>query len=102
PRPLRGLRSTARAQQIDRSLHVAARLLQRPLALHHSSAGPLAQLLHLLRRDRHVPFPSLPVTPVRTVEPPFRPAPLHHENAPQGCRACSAAALFARSSDNEP
>src|SRR5205807_490830 len=43
---LRGLRETLLAQPVDRGFHVAARLTERGLAVHHARAGLLAQILH--------------------------------------------------------
>src|SRR5262249_40210700 len=45
------LGETLLAQEIDRLLHVAAGLLQRRLAVHHSRARALTQLFHHLRAD---------------------------------------------------
>src|SRR5690606_19443213 len=58
---LRGLASgalgrlgrTLGPEQVDRLLHVAARVGQRRLALHHAGAGAVPELLYVLSRDRH-------------------------------------------------
>src|SRR5204862_129740 len=51
PGPLRGLRHATLAQQHDGRLHVAVRLLERALAVHHPGAGAVAQLLDEGGRD---------------------------------------------------
>src|SRR5690606_17080424 len=51
-RTLRRLRRTTRTQHVDGRLHVAVRLFQRLLALHHPGAGTLAKLLHHSSRNR--------------------------------------------------
>src|SRR2546430_3801259 len=50
-RALVGLGRAFLAQQVDRLLHVAARLLERALAVHHPRTGAGAQLGHELRRN---------------------------------------------------
>src|SRR5439155_9134446 len=48
---LRRVRHPLFAQEDDRGLHVAVRLLQRALAVHHSGARALAELADELSRD---------------------------------------------------
>ncbi len=54
---------------------IALGLGESAFALHHPGAGPLAQLLYLLRRNlRHFPFPlnySMLRTGCRTLPPPI-------------------------------
>ena len=45
--PLLGLGDAARAQELGRAAQVAARLLQRLLAVHHARAGPGAEFRHI-------------------------------------------------------
>src|SRR5690606_12849502 len=99
-RTLRGLRGALRAQEVDRLLHVPARLLQRLLALHHPGARPLTQLLYLLSSDRHLfallsssgpggcitPWPPLPTRSTGL-------ARAHSRKSAAGLPGCSAAAL---------
>src|SRR5690606_19119957 len=99
-RTLRRLRGALRAQEVDRLLHVPARLLQRLLALHHPGAGPLTQLLYLLSSDRHLFAPLSSSGPGRCITPwPLLPtrstglAHAHSRKSAAGLPGCSAAAL---------
>src|SRR5207248_10486892 len=51
PGPLRRLRHAALPQHDDGGLHVAVRLLERALAVHHPGARAVAQLLYERGRD---------------------------------------------------
>jgi hypothetical protein len=45
--PLGGLGEALLAENLDRLLDIAARLVERRLAIHHSRAGLVAEFLHL-------------------------------------------------------
>src|SRR5437764_1801274 len=57
---LLGARLALDAEDLDRLLEVAARLLQRALAVHHPRAGAVAQSLDVGRGGRHQPASSPP------------------------------------------
>src|SRR6202007_3369545 len=71
-RALGGARHSLLAQEDNRCLHVAARLLERLLAAHHARACPFTQLLDEARRDlsHQRPRPPPPPVPRSPVPPP--------------------------------